>query len=75
MDDRVTIDDVRRAGYCVAGARRWFATHEIDFADFLRNGLPAEEFVARGDELAKQVVDKKFERAAALVVEQERERG
>lgn len=56
----VTIEDVRAAGYCVAGARRWFAANGIPFADFLKNGMPADEFISRGDDLARQVVEKKL---------------
>lgn len=59
---RITIDDVRKAGYCVSGARRWFQANNIDFADFIKNGMDADEFVTRGDELAQIVVDKKVER-------------
>lgn len=61
-EDRVTIDDVRRAGYCVSGARAWFRAREIDFAAFLKDGLPADEFLARGDHLAVDVVEKKIKR-------------
>lgn len=54
----VTIADIRRAGYCVAGVRSWFRTHNMNFADFLKNGMPADEFIARGDHLALDVVEK-----------------
>lgn len=59
---RIRIDDVRKAGYCVSGARNWFRANNIDFAEFIKNGMDADEFVRRGDELAKVVVDKKIER-------------
>lgn len=49
MNDRVTIDDVRRAGHCVSGARRWFEGHGMDFRRFLKDGLPVDEFLAASD--------------------------
>lgn len=53
----VTIDDVRAAGLCVAGARRWFAHHGLDFEGFLREGLPVATLRALHDALADQVCD------------------
>lgn len=58
----VTIADVRKAGFCVNGARGWFRTHGIPFADFIRDGLPADELIARGDAMAVTVVERKLER-------------
>lgn len=60
----VTIDDVRRAGYCVSGARRWFADHGIPFAEFIKTGMAADEFIARGDSRAARVVELKLAREA-----------
>lgn len=62
---KITIDDVRKAGYCVSGARGWFRQHEIPFDVFLREGMDADEFLARGDELAAVVVQKKLDRESA----------
>lgn len=58
----ITIDDVRRANHCVSGARRWFEAHDMDFRHFLRNGIPADEMVRRGDGLALRVVISAFVR-------------
>ena len=58
----ITIDDVRRAGYCASGARAWFRARGMNFADFLKNGMDSEDFLEQGDELAQTVVDKKIER-------------
>lgn len=36
--------DVRNAGYCMRGCRDWFARRpELDYRDFLRNGIPASQ--------------------------------
>jgi hypothetical protein len=56
MSARITIDDVRQAGHCVAGARDWFGRHGLDFRDFIRNGITEERFLAAGDALAVEVV-------------------
>ena len=58
----ITITDIRQAGHCVAGARGWFHSYGLDFRDFLKHGIDAETFLATGDALAQQVVDRKIER-------------
>lgn len=60
---RITISDVRRAGHCVTGARDWFERHELDFRDFIRNGIAEEDFLASGDGLAASVVEHKKKHA------------
>lgn len=60
----VTISDVRAAGFCVRGARRWFERHDMSFTEFLSNGCPADKFIEKGDDLAQQVVNHKLEREA-----------
>lgn len=59
MTGRVTITDVRRAGYCVAGARRWFEGYGFDFRQFVRSGCPVDEFLARSgnDAHARRVIE------------------
>jgi hypothetical protein len=61
-DPVITIADIRATGHCVAGARRWFEAHELDFADFVANGLPASTLLATDDALAEQVVGATLER-------------
>lgn len=55
---RITIDDCRRY-YCCWGIRGWFRRHGLDFRRFLDEGIDAEEFVAKGDWRAQQVVEAK----------------
>jgi hypothetical protein len=45
----VTITDVRNAGVCVRGAKRWTQANGLDFAHFLKHGLPASTLLATGD--------------------------
>lgn len=62
QDPIVTMDDIRKAGYCARGARRWFETHGLDFRDFMENGVPASVMLATGDAQGEHVVRCKQER-------------
>jgi len=55
----ITIDDVRSAGHCVRGAKDWFAHYDLDFKAFLRDGIDEATFLATGDAIAQQIVDRK----------------
>lgn len=61
---RITITDIREAGHCVSGARTWFAGYNLDFRDFIKNGIDAADFLATGDAIAVQIVDRKIQREA-----------
>lgn len=56
----ITIDDVRKAGFCVVGARSWFAAHGIPFNQFIKDGIDSDELIARGDDMARTVVERKL---------------
>lgn len=65
MSDRITITDIRKAGFCVSGTKDWFLTNgwtKDEFRAFLKAGIPRDEFINRGDHLAQVVVDRKRER-------------
>lgn len=57
--------DIQKAGYCSAGARRWFEAHDLDFRAFIANGIEADVLLATGDALAQRVVELKIERESA----------
>ena len=59
----VTITDIRRAGYCASGARRWFEARGYDFRDVLKNGVSAEALLATGDAMAERSVRFAVERS------------
>lgn len=40
--DRITIDDIRKAGHCVRGIKEVCEAHGVDFKDFVRNGMPID---------------------------------
>lgn len=42
VDPIVTASDIRACGLClIPGARDWAKKYDIDWRDFLKNGLPA----------------------------------
>ena len=47
---------VRQAKMCSSGAREFFARHELDWQEFLKNGIDAEKLRATGDAMALKVV-------------------
>jgi hypothetical protein len=58
----ITVDDVRLAGYCVRGVRRWFEGYDLDFRAFIENGMDAKRLLATGDAAAHRVVEMRLER-------------
>jgi hypothetical protein len=59
----ITLNDIRHAGRCGAGTKRWFQAHGLDFRDFVKNGIPASKLTATGDHYALDVVAKAEARA------------
>lgn len=59
---RVELGDLKRVGtvasdtYCNPGARLFFARHQLDWRDFLFNGIDAQALLATGDAMAEAVV-------------------
>lgn len=43
MDERLTVEDCRDIDFCVPGIRRRCKELNLDFRDFVKNGLPLEE--------------------------------
>jgi len=59
----ITIDDVKKAGFCASfKTRRWFIDHGFDYQAFIREGVPAAEFLDKGDALAVKVVERTIKR-------------
>lgn len=58
----ITMNDIRRAGHCPGGTRRWFDERAdvlgMDFRAFLRTGISAPALAATGDGLAIQVIER-----------------
>lgn len=58
----VKMADIRSAKMCSGGTRDFFKRHGMDWNKFLAEGLPEEQFIATGDAMAMQVVEKARER-------------
>lgn len=52
----VTFADLHAIGYCNAGAREWFKAHGLDYATFIKQGLPEAVISATHDAMALKVV-------------------
>lgn len=53
----ITSTDLHEMKYCSRGARRWFAHYELDWSDFVQNGIDAEVMLATGDAMAIKLVE------------------
>ncbi|WP_394131897.1 hypothetical protein [Marinobacter nauticus] len=53
----VTHRDLRALRYCNNGAREFFLRHNLDWSEFIKNGLPEEAFLATGDSMAVRLVE------------------
>lgn len=49
--------DMRALKYCSRGVRDFFKRHDLDYSDFLKNGIPASTLEATGDAMAKAVAE------------------
>jgi hypothetical protein len=58
----VTMKDIRACAMCSGGTRGFFKRHNMDWNKFLAEGLPEDDFIATGDAMAMQVVEKARER-------------
>lgn len=47
---------VRKAKLCSRGARSFFELNDLDFYDFLKNGISSDKLIATGDSMALSVV-------------------
>lgn len=60
---KITMEHMRQVrgftakpGFCRKGIRRWFEQRELDYRDFLENGIEEETLLASGDPMAEAVV-------------------
>lgn len=49
--------DLRALGYCNRGSREFFRRHGLDFGQFLRHGIEAEQLEATNDAMAQRAVE------------------
>lgn len=59
MGERLTVNDVRAAGFCARGMKAWFDGHGLDFRAFLKDGMAVEDVAALNDAMAERVIAKR----------------
>lgn len=47
----------KKPGFCARGVRNWFQRHDLDYSDFLKNGIDEEILLATNDPMARAVVE------------------
>lgn len=63
---RVYVRHIRASNLCMRGARAWAARHNINYTDFLLNGIECDKLAATGDHFALTVVRLAREEEARL---------
>lgn len=55
----VTMQDCRSVGYCARGVREMFERYNLDYSDFLQNGMDSEKMleVSNHDYMVEKVVE------------------
>lgn len=57
VKDWHSVRNLQGQTWCTKGARKWAETHHLDFDKFVREGLPASQFIATGDAIAMEFVN------------------
>lgn len=53
---KITISDVKAAGYCARGVRKFCERHGFDYLDFVKNGVDSEKLIGIDDAMLDNVV-------------------
>ncbi len=56
MSEPIVMLHHARPLYCAKGMRPWFASHGLDWSDFIKNGIPGEILLEIGDHFALHVL-------------------
>jgi len=56
--------DVRALNYCNVGVRAFCKKHNIDYADFVKNGIDADLLLSTNDAMAIKAIDQAQKREA-----------
>jgi hypothetical protein len=54
---RITMADCLKCGHCVSGIRNWFSARDLDFRQFVRQGISVKDFTAEPDAYANKIVE------------------
>lgn len=53
----IRMEHVRKAGMCSSGARAFFKRHDLDWNQFLEQGITAKELIPTQDAMALTVIE------------------
>jgi hypothetical protein len=53
----ITMQDMRRVGFCVDGVAAFFERECLDYTDFLQHGIGADKLLATGSVFARKCVN------------------
>lgn len=60
QDEKITMTDAMRAGYCVSGIRDYIEnTLNLDVRDAIKNGIPQSLLESQGDEMSRRILELK----------------
>ena len=55
-NNKVTVQDTSKLGYCLNALRPWFINHGLDWRDFVRSGVSISELEKIDDVLATNAI-------------------
>ena len=53
----ITMRHLRQVAYCSSGGRLFFERHNLDWSDFLKNGISSDRLAATKDAMAMKVIE------------------
>jgi len=51
------VKSITRQGYCAKGIRKWFETNDLDWQDFLKNGIDESKVLKINDAMSNKLVN------------------
>ena len=53
----ITIRDARKLKYCSRGIREFCDRHDLDYTNFIKNGIDCSDLLETGDSMAIRLVE------------------
>ena len=53
----IYLSDLRKLGYCAKGTKAFFESHELDWKNFVKNGIEEEKLKATNDAMAIKLAE------------------
>lgn len=60
MPDVITIGMCREAGFCGKGVKKFMDARGLDFAKFLKDGIPVEEAAKMNDAMVNKIIERAY---------------